>query len=250
VVIYILWKTRHARSPGGRAEETRGGKMRLKTGLGRVIPLMLLLGALTLGACKGGSGGPLEPEEALLRMVLTPEDVGEPYVEDSARTTTNEDLAPEELTRAEELGRILGYSVAISRGDADEVEFPIFGVESAASLYEGSDGASESLADDVQEARDTDWGAVLGFADTEIEEIDRSFAAETFWLRLSAVERLGDDQRPVLIIEDRIILREGRARGFLLIAAALEGSSDRGALMDEVAALAEEQARRMRDNVD
>lgn len=227
--------------------------MTLKTGLRWLVPLALIA-ALALPACKGGNGGPLEPEEALLRMVLAPEDVGEPYEQDSTVTTTNEDQAlgdEEKLAELEAQGRILGYSVAIGRGEADAAEFPTFGVESAASLFEGADGAGQSFAEDVQEARDADWGAILGFGeDTEIQEIDRSFADETFWLRASAVVLLGDDQIPVLVIDDQIILRQGEARGFLRLSSAIEGSDDHEALMEQAAELAELQASRMRDNLD
>ncbi|MEX0800913.1 MAG: hypothetical protein WD379_06850 [Dehalococcoidia bacterium] len=227
--------------------------MKLKTDVRWLVPLALLA-ALAMAACKGGNGGPLEPEEALLRMVLAAEDIGEPYVEDSAVTTTNEDLAlgdEERLAELEDQGRILGYSVAMARDQADEVEFPVFGVESAASLYEGAGGAGDSFAEDVQEARDADWADILGFGeDTEIQEIDRSFADETFWLRVSAVVLLGENQTPVLVIDDQIILRQGEARGFLHISSAIDGSDDREALMDQAAELAELQASRMRDNLD
>lgn len=232
--------------------------MNLKTVLPWLAPLAVVVGGIiavvVVLLLVSGDDDPLEPEEALPRMVLAPEDVGEPYLEDSTVTTTNEELAlgdEDELAKLEDWGRILGYSVAIGRGSANEVEFPIFGVESAAALFESADGASESFAEDVEEARDTDWGEVLGFGDdTETREIDRSFSDETFWLRVSAVVLLGEEQTPVLVIDDQIVLREGDARGYLRVSSAFEGSDDREMLMDEVAALAEEQARLMRDTVD
>lgn len=213
--------------------------------------LPLLLGSiLVFGAFGQGDDGSSADGagEQLSEMVLTLEDLPDGYLQDESQFTTNEELAlgdQEKLAKLEEQGRILGYSVSFTRGDVSATDAPFFGVESAASLYETEGGASDSFAEAVEEARGTDWEAILGFGETELEEIDRPITDEMLWIRVTGVVELGEEQTPVLVIDDQVLMRQGPARSFLRVSSAMEGSSDRSALLEEIAALAEQQTRRV-----
>ena len=228
--------------------------MALRFPLWWCLPPLLVGLLVALGACDGGDGGVSDPREQLPRMVLRLEDLPDGYVPDDPSFTSNEDLAlgdEEKAAELEEQGRILGYTAPFSRrDDVSAEEAPIFGVESSASLYAAETGASASYGAAVDEARATDWEAILQFGDTKTEEVARSIGDETLWIRVTGVVALGEGQTSVLVIDDQILFRQGRARGFLRASAAMEGSSDRGALMEEVAKLAEEQASRMDDALD
>jgi len=223
--------------------------MAVKIVIWPAIPLIGLL--LVAAACGGGSSGG-DPEQLLARMVLRLDDLPAGYSEDPGEYSENEDIAlgdEEELARLEAQGRILGYDTAFNRGDVSEQEAPFVGVDSAVSLYEDAGGAGESWDQAAEEARSTDWEASLGFGETKVEEVDREIADETLWLRVTGLVELGEEQTPVLVMDDQIILRQGRARGYLRVFSAMEGSGDRSALIDEVASLAERQLQRMNEAV-
>jgi len=213
-----------------------------------ILGSVLVFGAFGPFGQEDGGSGASDARDQLSGMVLTLDDLPAGYLEGEPVFTTNEDLAlgdTEKLAGLVEQGRILGYGVDFTRGDVAAAEAPYFGVESAASLYETQGGASDSFAEAAEEARSTDWEAILGFGETELKEIDRSIADETAWIRVTGVVGLGEGETPVLVIDDHIVMRQGSARGYLRVSSAIEGSSDRSALLDEVAALAGQQASRM-----
>jgi len=214
-----------------------------------------LAGALLVtAACNGGGDGPPKDTKELLRLiVLRLEDLPEGYTGGEGTYATNEDVAlgdEEKLAELEAQGRLLGFGVDFARGDVSAEDAPLFGVESSANLYESADGASDSFDLAVKEARETDWEAQLGFGETQTQEIDRSLADATFWLRVAGVAEIGDPPTSVLVMDDHILIRQGRARAYLRVSSAIEGSSDRNALIEEVAKLAELEARRMKDALD
>ena len=216
-----------------------------------LLPLLVGL-LLASGACGdggGGSGGG-DVRDQLSRMVLGLEDLPEGYSEEPGDFSTNQDVAlgdQEKLSRLQDQGRILGYDVVFTRGDVSEVEAPFVGVDSAVSLYETDSGASASYAEAVEEARRTDWEALLGFGDTKVEELEQSIAEETVWIRVTGLVLLGEEETPILVIDDQVLMRQGRTRSFLRVFSAIEGSSDRGALVKEIALLAERQVDRIGD---
>lgn len=214
--------------------------------------LPLLLGAVLVFGAFGpfgqGDDGAGGVEEQVSDMVLTLGDLPDGYIQDDSQFTTNEELAlgdQEKLANLEEEGRVLGYSVSFTRGDVPASEAPFFGVESAASLYETEGGASSSFAEAVEEARAFDWEAALGFGETKLEEVERSIGNEMLWIRVTGVVELGEELTPVVVIDDQILFRQGTARGFIRVSSAMEDSSDRSALLDEIAALVEQQVRYM-----
>ena len=214
-----------------------------------------LAGALLVtAACNGGGGGPPKDTEELLRlMVLRLDDLPDGYTEEEGTFSSNEDVAlgdEEKLAELEAQGRLLGFSIDFARGDVSAEEAPFFGVESSASLFEAADGSSDSFDLAMKEARETDWEAQLGFGETQTQEIDRSLTDATFWLRVTGVAEVGEPPTSVLVMDDHILLRHGRARAYLRVSSAIEGSSDRNALIEKVAALAELAARRMKDSLD
>ena len=214
-----------------------------------------LAGALLVtAACNGGGDGPPKDTEELLRLiVLRLDDLPGGYIEEEGTFSSNEDVAlgdEERLAELQAQGRLLGFSVDFARGDVSAEDAPFFGVESSASLYESADGASDSFDLAVKEARETDWEAQLGFGETQTQEVDRSLADATFWLRVTGLAEIGEPPTSVLVIDDHILIRQGRARAFLRVSSAVEGSSDRDALIEEVAKLAELEARRMEDSLD
>lgn len=213
-----------------------------------IIGSVIVFGAFGPVGQEGDGSGGGDAGARLSDMVLTLADLPEGYIQDESEFTTNEELAlgdDERLAKLEEQGRVLGYAVTFTRGDVSATTAPFFGVESTASLYETDSGASGSFAQAVAEARATDWESILGFGETKVEEIERSIADETLWIRVTGVVDLGEDEKPVLVIDDQIVMRQGPARGFLRVSSAMEGTSDRTALLKEVTALAEQQARRM-----
>ncbi len=217
------------------------------------VPLLVGLLLALSGCGGGGSSGGGDVRDQLQGMVLSVEDLPQGYAGDEGEFSSNEDVAlgdQEKLAKLQQQGRILGYDVSFSRGDVPETEAPFFGVDSAVSLYETEEGASSSYGEAVEEARATDWETALGFGDTETEEVQRPIADETFWIRVTGVVALGEDQTPVLVIDDQILIRQGRGRGFLRVSSALEGSADRSALTEEIAALAEAQVRLMKAALD
>ncbi len=222
---------------------------------GLFLPLAAVV-VLTVGGCGGGgnsgSGGG-DVRDQLQQMVLGVEDLPPGYSAAEGAFSSNEEVAlgdEEKLAKLQAQGRILGYQVSFDRGEVSEKEAPFFGVESDASLFETEEGAKTSFAGAVEEARATDWETQLAFGDTETQEVQRSIAEETVWIRVTGVVALGESQTSVLVIDDYILMRQGRARGFVRVSSALEGSSDRDALREEIAALAEAQVKRTKGALD
>ncbi len=196
----------------------------------RLSPLgAFVLVAAVLAACSGG--GP-SVEDALQRMVLQPEDLPLELARGEEAFLTNQEAAAgntDRLSMLQSWGRVLGFEIAYRPSGAALDELPLQGVNVSASLYRTEEGASESFADAVETAEDTDWAAnYSGLRDFQQEEIEASGAAEEImWLRLSGVQSAldGDDE---LVTDDLIFFREGRERGFLRVLAGSTATEDRG----------------------
>jgi len=231
------------------------------------MAIALALAAVLASACGDSQGGApgtttptaatsptttLSPEQQLLeQVVLRAEDLPAGLVQVNASTSTNEDIAageddPEqELARLESMGRLLGYEVNFVPGPESPPERGMLAATSAASLYLTPQGASESFADDAQKARDADWLATYpDLTDPEVREVERpELADEVVWIRITGLQDGGDG--PLFKIEDFVVLRRGRLRGYLRVVSLVEASAGRDASLQDVEDLAALQVQRI-----
>jgi hypothetical protein len=193
----------------------------------------------------------LSPEQQLLeQVVLRAEDLPVGLVQVDATTSTNEDIAagqddPEqELARLESMGRVLSYAVNFVPGPESPPTRGMLAASSTASLYLTPEGASQSFADDAQKARDADWLATYpDLTDVEVSEVERpGLADEVIWIRITGLQG-GEDG--LMKIEDFVVLRQSRLRGFLRVVSLVEASAGRDALLQDVADLAALQIQRI-----
>ncbi len=193
----------------------------------------------------------LSPEQQLLEQVtLRAEDLPAGLMQVDASTSTNEEIAagaadPEqELARLESMGRLLGYEVNFVPGSESPPSRGMLAATSAASLYLTPEGASESFADDAQKARDADWPAAYpDLTDLEVIEVERpDLADEVVWIRITGFQSVEDSP---LFVEDFVVLRQNRLRGFLRAVSLVEAPAGRDALLQDIADLAALQVQRI-----
>jgi hypothetical protein len=220
----------------------------------------LTLAVTLMATCGNGQGGTpdattpatpptttLSPERQLLeQVVLRVEDLPAGLVQIDASTSTNVDVAvgEQELARLENLGRLLGYEVNFVPGSESPPERGVLAATSAASLYLSTQGASTSFADVAQKARDTNWLATYpDLTDLEVREVERpGLADEVIWIRITGLQDGGDGP---MSIDDFVVLRRSRLRGFLRAVSVVEPSAGRDALLQDVADLAAIQIQRI-----
>ena len=222
---------------------------------GAAAALVLALSSLAGPAC-GGSSEPGEPsptgdsetEEMLQRMVLQPEDVPPGLQRTDQTFTTNEQLvassADPDAQRAEieRWGRILAYETTYLPSPEATPDGAGQAITSSSSLYETAEGAALSFADARTTVDQTDWQATRpDLQQFETELIEREGLADGLvWLRLSGLSPQG------MVVEDFIIFRVGRARGFLRDASTDPGQ-DRRFRLDQMDALLTKQVQRVTD---
>lgn len=254
---------RRQRPPEG---PTSGLSLGPRLGLSLIGVVTLMVAAALTGACDDGQDtgtitptaapptATVSPEQQLLeQMVLRAEDLPAGLAQVDVGTSTNEDLAssaanPEqELARLEGLGRLLGYEVSFVPGTESPPERGIVAVSSGASLYLAADGASSSFANDAQKARDADWLASYpNLTDPTVTEVERpELADESIWIRISGLQDEGQD---TLFIEDFVVFRRSRVRGYLRAVSLVEASASRDAHLQDLEDLAALQIQRI-DNV-
>lgn len=198
----------------------------------------------------GASPTPPPELELLEQMVLQTEDLPAGLSQVSALTSPNEDAAQaaanpeEELARLESWGRLFGYDVVFVPGPDSSPDLTVMGVNSTASIYVTPEGASASLADDVQAARSQDWAASYPeLIDLDVQEIKRpQLADEVFWIRITGHE---EEAKGPLSIEDFVVLRRSRVRGFLRVTSLFPASASSDAFLEETADLAARQVERI-----
>lgn len=188
--------------------------------------------------------------EALPLMLVQEEDLPVGLQIVSQGFTTNEELieaSPDPDAKRAELarwGRILSYSTTFQPGPDILAQTPIRGVNASASLYETDEGAAESYAQAEAEALERDWQAdnpdLLEFQVRRVEL--ESAADELLWLRLSGLNTTTDG----IIVEDVILFRVGRERGFLRALATAPGQ-DRDLSIDDVEDWLRAQIRRINE---
>lgn len=261
---------RNDKLPGGTLVTARPGRKR-PTKAPRIWPAVGLGVALSLilPACNGASDStdltvepgdgttavdtatPAENDElrdALPLMVLQEEDLPPGLQTVGEGFTTNEEIieaSPDPNAKRAELarwGRILSYSTTFQPGPDILPETPIRGINTSASLYETAEGAAESYAQAETEANDRDWQAdnpnLLEFQQQRVEL--EGVADELLWLRLSGLSTSQEG----IVVDDVILFRVGRERGFLRVLASAPGQ-DRDLLLDEVEGWLRTQVRRV-----
>ena len=222
---------------------------------GAAAALVLTLSILAGPAC-GGPSEPGEPsptgdsgaEEMLQRMVLQPEDVP-PGLQRAEQTfTTNEQLvassADPDARRAEieRWGRILSHQTTYLPSPEATPDGAAQAITSSSSLYETGEGAALSFVEARKTVDDTDWQSTRPeLQQFETELIEREGLADGLvWLRLSGLSPQG------MLVEDFIIFRVGRVRGFLRSASTGPGD-DRHFRLDQMDALLTTQIQRVTD---
>lgn len=205
---------------------------------------LLVLGALAFAASGCGDGDDAEEivsefEELLPQVVLEEEDFTTGVQQVSSFFSTNQDVADTaidaegELAKLERWGRVLGYDTQFAPGPEAPVGIEIQGVQSTASVYATTQGAADSFAEAVSDARDTAWAERYpGVADLEVEEVERpDLADEYVWFRISGM----DENSGKLVIDDQVAFRVGSVRGFLRVVTVFDPSEPRDVYQDEVA---------------
>jgi hypothetical protein len=188
--------------------------------------------------------------DTLRPMVLQEENLVPGLQAVSQGFTTNEELieasADPDAKKAElaRWGRILSYSTTFQPGPDILPQTPIRGVNSSASLYETAEGAAESYAQAEMEAKERDWQAdnpnLVEFQQRQVEL--EGVADELLWLRLSGLSTSPQG----VVVDDVILFRVGRWRGFLRVLATAPGQ-DRDLLLDEVEGWLRAQVRRVNE---
>jgi hypothetical protein len=233
-----------------------------------LIATAALIAATLASACDdgqdGASGSPTatatgvpeatstpSPEQQLLeQVVLQAEDLPEGLVQVSAIASPNEDAAQaaanpeEELARLESWGRLFGYDVTFLPGPDSPSDLAVVGVNSTASIYVTSEGASASFADDVEAARSQDWAlSYPDLVDLDIREMERpQLADQIVWIRIAGHQ---EEASGSLYMEDFVVLREGRLRGFLRVTLLFPASASPDDYLEETTNLAARQVERM-----
>ena len=216
-----------------------------------VLALSILAGPACGGPSESGEPSPTgdsETEEILQRMVLQPEDVPPGLQRTDQTFTTNEQLvasSPDpdaERAQIERWGRILAYETTYLPSPEATPDGSAQAITSSSSLYETAQGAAFSFAEARTTVDQTDWQATRpDLQQVQTELIEREgLADELIWLRLSGLSPQG------IVVEDFIIFRVGRGRGFLRAASTGPGE-DRRFRLDQMDALLTTQVQRVTD---
>jgi hypothetical protein len=187
-------------------------------------------------------------------MVLQETDVPQGLQRAGEDFTTNQELTESGLggappaERVEEWGRILGFET-----DFQAAELPagplITGIDTAASLYKTTEGATASFEETAQRARDADWTLVHEDLDEfQQREVQRDLPADgSMWLRLTGLRPRVSGGGHVLVVDDQIIYRVGTVRGYLRVLTSEDGAIDRDLVIQQVEALLRRQIQNTRD---
>jgi hypothetical protein len=237
------------------------------------------LGALLLMAasCGGGGGGgdstattsatpgdtgsiaTLSGLQAQLASVLLQQaDVPDGLEGSSPSFSTNLDVAGQNNDVMQTLikeGRQLGVDVQFIPTDRLDPGSPLRGgVQTSASVYGDTPGASQSFQDTAAQARANNWAANYpDFQDIHVTEVQHTFGDESLWLRIDGKEQCSSTQTPappaspstlcgeqqLVKILDNVIMRVGRVRAFLQVSTLFPGTAATNSFEDQVQQWAE-----------
>lgn len=178
-----------------------------------------------------------ELRDTLPLMVVQEEDLPTGLQTVGQGFTSNEEIieaSPDPDAKRAELmssGRLLGYSTTFQPGPDILPQTPIRGIEATASLYETAEGAAGAYAQSEMETNETDWQAINpDLLEFQVQNIElQGVADELLWVRLSGVSTSPEG----IVVDDYILFRVGRERGFLRVLATAPGE-DRELLREEV----------------
>ena len=200
------------------------------------------------------ANGDIKKAEEVLRLtVLQPDQLPEGLQAVSDSFASNEDYiesSPDPETARENVerwGRILSHETNFQPTADAASDTSVRAITSTSSLYETAEGAALSFADARKTIDETDWQATHPELEQFREErITPDIPAdELVWLRISGISTsLGG-----IIIEDYIIFRVGRQRGYMRVVTAAPGE-DRTLQLDEVEGWLRAQVQAAKDTLD
>jgi hypothetical protein len=221
---------------------------------------------LLLAACNGDDS-PREPSATddvglptltgiqgqLAAIVLQQSDVPEGLEGSAPSFSTNEDIAglsAEVMQTLVQQGRQLGVDVQFLPTDRLDPASPLRGgIQSSASVYMNSLGATETYQKTVSDARANNWEANYpDILDMKVTEVPRLFGDESLWLRLAGKDcvtnALPGDPAPTCdgeqqtVIIDNVILRIGRVRAYLQVSTIFPADAAPDAFEEEISQFA------------
>ncbi len=146
--------------------------------------------------------------------------------------STNEDVAgsnQDALAKMVNQGRQLGVDVQFIPTDRLDPNSPLRGgIQSSASVYTNTLGASESFQDTAAQARANDWAANYpDLIDVTVREVPQTFGDESVWLRIAGKDcqpspSPGATPKPCNgtqheLFIDNVVFRVGRVRAYIQI---------------------------------
>jgi hypothetical protein len=174
--------------------------------------------------------------QAQLASVLLQQADVPPGLDASAPSfSTNQDVAGSNVQALQTMldqGRQLGVDSQFIPTDRLDPNSPLKGgIQSSASVYIDTLGASRSFQDTAAQARANNWQANYpDLLDLTVTEVPRSFGDDSLWLRIEGKEQCQSLESPSpgvappascsgqqLVVLDNVILRAGRTRAFLQV---------------------------------
>jgi hypothetical protein len=232
--------------------------------LGACVGALLLMAA----ACGGGgdstattSSTPVDTgsiatlsglQAQLASVLLQQTDVPDGLEGSSPSFSTNLDVAGQNNDVMQTLikeGRQLGVDVQFIPTDRLDPGSPLRGgVQTSASVYGDTTGASQSFQDTAAQARANNWAANYpDFQDIHVTEVQHTFGDESLWLRIDGKGQCSSTETPAppaspstlcsgqqLLIIDNVIMRVGRVRAFLQVSTLFPGSAATNSFEDQV----------------
>ncbi len=201
---------------------------------------------LLVAACGGGgSSGSATPTASvggvatlsglqgqLAAVILQPGDVPDGLDGTSPTFSTNVDVAgssQDVLQKLVEQGRQLGADVQYFPTERLDPNSPLRGgIETSASVYTNTLGASQSFQDTAAQARANNWQANYpDMLDLQVTEVPRPIGDESIWLRLAGKDCLPSPMPAATaqpctgpqheVIVDNLVFRVGRVRAYLQV---------------------------------
>jgi hypothetical protein len=189
----------------------------------------------------------------LAAVVLQQSDVPNGLEGAAPSFSTNEDVAGQNTSQLQTLvqeGRQLGVDVQFIPTDRLDPSSPVRGgIQSSASVYTNTLGASTSFQATAVQARANNWQANYpDMQGLQVTEVQQKFGDESIWLRITGAEGCTAAASPVpgvptttcssgqqLVILDNVIFRVGRVREFLQVSSLVPLASQTSVFEDQVA---------------